>query len=200
MANYVSNKIICKKMFYEEYFLDERPFGDEFPVDKPRLSFNKLFGVKDTSEYYDKYGAYVCYSFGYNVKEIDNGLVEIKFRTKGVYPICGIIRAIELDHDIVWYATEENHIYLSKFCWNDNKVIEETLNLETKEYEEWCDNSGYYSYDNEKELDDYDDVIWHYDFEKSKNWKYWPSDNLVERCNNWFAFLDYREWINENTK
>ena len=29
MANYVSNMVVCSKAFYEKYFFDTNPFGDE---------------------------------------------------------------------------------------------------------------------------------------------------------------------------
>ena len=37
------------------------------------------------------------------------------FQTKACYPICAIIKAIELDHSIIWYALEDNAIYKIKF-------------------------------------------------------------------------------------
>ena len=120
MSNYVANKIICKKKFYEKFFLDLNAFGDveldDYIKTTPYITFNKLYNVKSINEYRDKYGTYIYYGFGHSVKELNNDLVEIKFQTSKYYPICAIKKAIELDNSIVWYAVEENLIYISKFA------------------------------------------------------------------------------------
>ena len=110
MSNYVANKIICKKKFYEKFFLDLNAFGDveldDYIKTTPYITFNKLYNVKSINEYRDKYGTYIYYGFGHSVKELNNDLVEIKFQTSKYYPICAIKKAIELDNSIVWYAVE----------------------------------------------------------------------------------------------
>ncbi len=66
MANYVSNKVICTKTFFNKYFLDPYSLGKEdydYCKKEKYISFNKLFGVKDVSEYYEKYGEYVDYGY-----------------------------------------------------------------------------------------------------------------------------------------
>lgn len=83
------------------------------------------------------------------------------FRTRWFYPINAIKKAIELDHSIIWYAVEENIIYISKFVWENNNVIEKTLNMETKYFIEWFDKNIYEEniYD---DIDAADDSVWYY--------------------------------------
>lgn len=105
MANYVANMVICSKVFYEKYFLDTNPFGDEnvseYIKEHPYITFNKLYNVNSLNEYGDKYGVYIDYGYGHTIKELGKDLVEIKFQTRWDYPIYAIKKAIELDHDIV---------------------------------------------------------------------------------------------------
>ena len=82
MANYVSNMVVCSKAFYEKYFFDTNPFGDEnvseYIKKHPYITFNKLYGVNSLNEYEDKYGVYIYYGYGHTIKDIGNNLVEIK--------------------------------------------------------------------------------------------------------------------------
>jgi hypothetical protein len=32
-----------------------------------------------------------------------------------------------------------------------------------------------------KDLEDYDNSVWYYDYENNHNWKIWETDNLIER-------------------
>lgn len=110
MANYLSNMVICNKSFYEKYFFDSNPFGDKI-VDKyikkyPYITFNKLYNVNSLNEYENMYGTYIYYGLGYTIKYIEKNLVEIKFKTQWNYPIYAIKKAIELNHDIVWYVQD----------------------------------------------------------------------------------------------
>ena len=43
MANYICNRVICRKEILDDYFIDYDPFGDNTPLDHPYISFNKLF-------------------------------------------------------------------------------------------------------------------------------------------------------------
>lgn len=177
MANYVWNKVICKKSFFDKYFLDPYTTGEENNencINHKYISFNKLFGVKDLNEYSKKYGAYIYYGTFYTLEELDNNLVEIKFETRWYYPICAIVKAIEIDHDIVWYCIQEQNIYISKFIWKENKVIEKTLDLQTDEFDNWYENYG------EDLRDDTDHEAWHYETE-DMNWKEEDSNNLIEK-------------------
>ena len=134
MANYVSNKVICSKSFFDKYFLDPYSLGEEsyeYCKENKYISFNKLFNVKDVNEYHEKYGDYIYYGSFYKIKKISDELVEIKFKTKHYYPISAIKKAIEIGHNIVWYCVEENNIYISKFSWRQNGIVEETLIFET---------------------------------------------------------------------
>ena len=59
MANFVSNRVICKRSFYEKYFYDTNPFGmeksNEYVKEKSYITFNKLYKVKSLNEYIKKY-------------------------------------------------------------------------------------------------------------------------------------------------
>ena len=196
MANFVSNRVICKRSFYEKYFYDTNPFGmeksNEYVKEKSYITFNKLYKVKSLDEYMEKYGEYIYYGYGYNVKQLDNDLVEIKFQTKWFYPICAIVKAIELNHSIIWYAIEENIIYYSKFSWKDNKVIEETLCIENdKCFEAWYDQNTF------NNLKSYDDSLWYYNYENNPNWKRWDTDDLVKRYKDIYPPNNYQERFKE---
>ena len=200
MANYVSNKVICKKSFFDKYFLDPYSLGEDsydYCKEHKYISFNKLFGVKDVSEYYDKYGEYVYYGRFYTVKKLDKENVEVKFHTRSCYPICAIKKAIELDHSIIWYAFEENIIYISKFVWENEKVIEKTLYIETSDFDEWYDKYIYNgnTYD---EIDDADDAIWYYNYDDKKDWIIWPCDDLIKRYKDAYPAKQYYEWHEKN--
>lgn len=190
MANYVSNKVLCSKSFFDKYFLDPYSLGEEsyeYCNENKYISFNKLFDVKDINEYYEKYGEYIYYGCFYEIKEIDDELVEVKFKTKHYYPIFAIIKAIEIDHNIVWYCVEENIIYISKFFWNQNGIMEETLNIENDEFYEWYDNC-------DKKMDFLaDDTLWYYEPKDSK-WTVWECDDLITKYKANCPYSEYYEW------
>ena len=166
--------------------------SNEYVKEKSYITFNKLYKVKSLNEYMEKYGEYIYYGYGYNVKQLDNDLVEIKFQTKWSYPICAIVKAIELNHSIIWYAIEENIIYYSKFSWKDNKVIEETLYIENdKCFEAWY---GQNIFNN---LKCYDDSLWYYNYENNPNWKRWDTDDLVKRYKDIYPPNNYQERFKE---
>ena len=129
MSNYVWHRVICRKEILDLYFIDTDPLGDGTPVEQPYISFNKLFGVKSLNEYSEKYGVHISYGYGCSWAIQPDGSCDIKFCTRWQYPIRAIIRALELSHDIVWFAVEENHIYASKFYWN-NGVKEDVMFIE----------------------------------------------------------------------
>ena len=201
MANYVSNKVICTKAFFDKYFLDPNSLGKEnydHCKKEKYISFNKLFGVKDVHEYYDNYGANVYYGFWYCIKEIDNEHIELMFQTKSCYPICAIIKAIELDHSIIWYALEDNAIYISKFVWENGKVIEKVLNLENNDFDAWYDKNIYNgnTYDINKAYDSF----WYYDYKSRKDWMTWECNDLIKRYKDCYPASDYRKWFDKQSR
>lgn len=123
-------------------------------------------------------------------------MVEIKFQTSKYYPICAIKKAIELDNSIVWYAVEENLIYISKFEWNENKVVEKTLYIETDKFNNWYDENicNGNTYDN---LEDCDDAIWYFNDYSEQDWKLWKTDDLIKR---YISKYPTREYYEEMTK
>ena len=196
MSNYVSNKVICTKPFFDKYFLDPYSLGEksyDYCKEHKYISFNKLFGLKDISDYMENYGRTIDYGYWYCIKEIDKEHIELMFQTRWDYPIYAIKKAIELDHSIIWYAVEENIIYISKFMWDNNKVIEKVLDLGTNDFGDWYDKNIYNgnTYD---EIDDADDAIWYYDYNKRKDWIVWECDDLIKRYIDDYPARDYYDW------
>lgn len=191
MANYVSNKVICSKSFFDKYFLDPYSLGEEsyeYCKENKYISFNKLFNVKDVNEYHEKYGEYIYYGSFYKIKKISDELVEIKFKTKHYYPISAIKKAIEIGHNIVWYCVEENNIYISKFSWRQNGIIEETLNIENNEFYDWYDKCDI-------KLDStVDNTVWYYE-PKNNKWIDWKCDDLIARYKDNYPSNEYYDWI-----
>lgn len=191
MSNFVSNKIICSKEFLENYFIDFYPFGkNEHKLKKPYITFNKLFGVQSLNEYNKKYGQCVYYGYSFNYKDIGDNLVEIKFQTRCLYPICAIKKAIELDHNIIWYALEENIIYISKFEWAKEKVIEKTLYIETDNFNNWYD-LNVLNGNNYDDLESYDDDVWYFNDYSEDEWKIWETDDLIKRYNKHYPAKEF---------
>ena len=191
MANYVVNKIVCTEEILNEYFIDYYPIEQNEKLEEPYISFNKLFGVKSLNEYAQKYGEYIYYGWSFSYEKNKEGLIEIKFLTRWLYPIYAIVKSIEMFKDkLIWYACEGNKIYLSKFFWDGENVQENTLYIENTEYDDWIgDNQDYI-----EKIEYPDDEIWHYDYKSRKDWKIWRSDNLIKR---YFDQYPAKEYYNE---
>ena len=198
MANYVDNKVVCTKEVLEKYFIDYDPFGDGRQLKSMTktgeivnidcyITFNKLFKTKKDKE---EHGLSIYYGYSFDYKETENGLYEIKFKTKWLYPIKPIIEAIKLcKEDVVWYATEENWIYVSKFYWENNKIVEDILHIENVDsFENWLDDI------NKEYPDEFPDyVIWSYEPDKKVGWKRWESEDLLNRYYNEYPSVQYYE-------
>lgn len=188
MANYVLNKIICTKEILRKYFVDNHPIDDKDLLKEPYISFNKLFGVKSLNKYNERYGESIYYGFGFSYEKNKEGLIEIKFLTKYLYPICAIVKAVEMfKEELTWYSCEENKIYLSNFFWYKNRIKENTLYLEKTEYEEWVNNNEDYI----EKIEYPDDEIWHYRFENRTDWEIWECDNLIKRYFEQYPVKEY---------
>ena len=100
---------------------------------------------------------------------------------------------------IKWYAFEEDIIYISKFVWDKDKVIEETLNIETDDFDKWYDKNIFNgnTYD---DIDDSDDAIWYYDYDSKKEWIIWECDDLIKRYKDDYPAGEYYEWYKEISK
>lgn len=194
MANYVANKIVCTEEILNEYVIDYYPIEDDRKVAEPYISFNKLLEVKTINEYSKKYGECIYYGYGFSYEKNKEGLVEIKFFTKWLYPICAIVKAVEMFRgNLTWYASEECNVYLSKFFWDGKDVKEDTLYLENTEFEKWReDNEDYLE---TIESPDYD--VWHYDYTNRSDWKVWESEDLIKR---YFDEYPLKEYYNEIQK
>lgn len=90
---------------------------------------------------------------------------------------------------------EENIIYISKFLWEDDKVVERTLNIENDDFDDWYDKNilNGNTYD---DIDDADDAIWYYDYEDKNEWMVWPCDDLIKRYKKDYRAKQYYEWYN----
>lgn len=180
MANYVWHRIICTKSVLETYFIDNNPFDNDKPLTEPYISFNKLFDCKTLNEYYQQYGVHISYGMGFIWRDQNDGTVEIKFCTRWEYPIKAIVKALELcKSDLVWYACEENHCYVSRFQWTDTGVQEHILPLDD-DYWDWDEETENRLQDRIEE-GDYDDSIWCFIPLSKKSWRVWPSSDLSSR-------------------
>lgn len=157
MANYRFHRIICSKEFLEEYLFDYCPFG-KYLGDSPYITFNKLFQVLNTSEYSEKYGAYIYYGFGFNYQYLDDGKCEVKFATRWDSPIPAIKKAISLEHSLKWYEVEEACESILLHHWS-NGVRQTIFGLDEK-WEEWSRLEE--QLDFEDTLEGYDHLIWYY--------------------------------------
>lgn len=180
MSNYVYNRIICTKDFFENYFLDFNPFGKDYVQDSPYITFHKLFEVASYYDYDSKYSAYVYNGYGFHWEELHNKQMEVKFCTRWEYPIEVIIKELELGKgQVEWFACEENHVYVSHFQWTAEGVKEQVLVLNDN-YWNWTDKNETYL---EKIISgrDCDDGVWYYLPSCNHAWKIWPSNNIYLR-------------------
>ncbi len=192
MSNYVWNKVVCSKDTCEKYFLDYDPFGDGQLREVPYITFNKLFGVKSLDAYDKSIGRTISYSWGTSYKETENSLYEIKFAIRWDYPIQAIKKAIELDNSLVWYAVEENVIYVSKFYW-DNGIKEDVVFVED-EYYEWSMKNA--EFDNSiLDRDEGDDGIWYFLPTATLKWRNWESKDGFKRYENVPAYDVRYPWL-----
>lgn len=178
MANYVINKVICTEEILNNYFLDYYPFGKDTKVEKPYITFNKLFNVNDINEYRERYGTYIYYGFSFSYKKNKDGLFEIKFFTRWYYPIYAIVKSIELFKDsILWYSCEETCCYVSKFYWDNDMVQEEILELQD-DYDNWYEK---YIFTNIIDCETPDADIWFYKPETKQGWKKCNYNDLISK-------------------
>lgn len=165
MANYIHNKIVCTKEILDKYFLDYIPFDNIERLNKPYITFNKIFNVKNIIDYSPN----IYYGYGFTYHKNKDNMYEIKFFTRWLYPIEAIIKSIEMGKkDIIWYACEGNMKTVSKFYWKGKKVCEDILDLTKTDYEEW------YTKNIEKGKMVYEypeSSIWLFKPEEIKKWK-----------------------------
>lgn len=144
MANYVYNRVVCTKAFFEEFFLDYKPFDEKNIPDSPYITFHKLFGLPSFYDYDLNYSTSIYNGFGFHWCDLFDGKVEIKFCTRWEYPIEVIIKALELgQNQIEWFACEENHVYISKFQWSTAGVEEFVYLLDDDYWDRVDKNEGF---------------------------------------------------------
>lgn len=160
MSNYVWSKILCSLKA-----LDEIIIGDPANLTHSYISFDRLFGIP----YDDIHMRNVL------VSKISDNLYELKYCQRWYYPITAIITLIETYHDVVWYLVEENHIYISKFYWN-NGIKEDVMNIED-EYNDWLDENPIFG----DSLDFSDDDVWYFLNTQKEKWINWESNNNFTR-------------------
>lgn len=181
MANYVWNRVICSENTLDKYLIDSYPTGEGRKNDPPYISFNRISGVSSLKEYGENYGVYISYGTGFSQTKRTDELVEVKFCTRWEYPIRAILKLLELTHDTVWYAVEENHSYVSKFIWQ-GEICEYVAPL-GDEYFAWeMANDEFIS--SIEDSNDADDGAWYYLERKNLNWQIWKS------CDNFKRYLD----------
>ena len=160
MSNYVWSKIICSQEVFDKIVMDS-PTNPSHSI----ISFHKILGV----DYDDREARNVLV-----VKNADD-TYELKYCHRWFYPITCITRLIETFHDVVWYLVEENHIYVSKFYW-DNGVKEDVMDIEYQYYD-WLDENPIFGDD----LDFSDDDVWYFLKTLKENWINWESTDNYAR-------------------
>ena len=159
MSNYVWSRIVCSQDVVDKIIMN-----DPNNLSHSIVSFHKVLGVD-----YDDHEARNVF-----VKKIAVDSYEIKYCQRWRYPITSINRLIESYHDVVWYLVEENHIYVSKFYW-DNGVKEDVMDIEY-EYYDWLDENPIFG----DSLDTTDDDVWYFLQTVDKKWINWEStDNFA---------------------
>ncbi len=177
MSNYVWHKVVCRKDVLDQYFIDSNPFGEGTALELPYISFNKLFGVKSLNEYSERYGVHIAYGHSFSWEAHPNGMYEVKFCTRWEYPIHAILRTLEVAHDTLWFAVEENHIYASKFYWSEG-VKEDVLFIEDG-FDEWLNDHTEFN----DSLKDPDEGVWYYLPTAIGTWQNWESmDGFARYC------------------
>lgn len=161
MSNYVSNRIICKKDFLKKYLYDEHPAGVLQQSISPiaKISFNHLFSMSTIDQYKAVHGTTIAYDYGVGCMDIDQDFVDIRFQTERYYPIRAILKAIQLDHSIIWLCVEDNYQYISIFQWSsdEEKVTELIVDLfNSDEYVAHIEEIG------SMVIHSWDDGLWHY--------------------------------------
>ena len=204
MANYTYNKIVCSEVFFNNYLMDDDPFGDKAVNDSRAgwvtsslITFNKLFDSESIDDYLDKTQCTsIDYSAEIKICSLENGMVEVYFETRWYYPIKAIIKSLNIEKEkLVWYVVEENEIYVSKFYWSAGKVNEDTLYIENvDEYVEWY--IPYWA-----EIDEFSDPsctdYWIFDYrpETRTGWINWPSSDIISRYLKYYPCGEYYEQI-----
>lgn len=193
MANYVYHRVLCAEADFEAYFLDPNPFGSAVCPDVPYITFHKLFGRETFADYDAAYPARVYYGYGACWRKLPEGRVELKFCTRWQYPIRVILQALKVcGPELMWYACEENHGYVSKFQWRDGQIEEQVLPLDA-EYWDWLEanEAGL-----EHQLADCDDEVWQFPPLDCAPWLIWPSADGHWTCYDGAAavHVDCPEW------
>ena len=91
------------------------------------------------------------------------------------HEIFSITRLIETFHDVIWYLVEENHIYISKFYW-DNGVKEDIMDIEYQYYD-WLNENPIF----DDSLDFSDDDVWYFLETLQEKWINWESNDNFAR-------------------
>ena len=175
MANYVYQQVVCSKDFLEKYFIDDYPIDKEKRIEPPYISFNKIMGVSDISEYCEKFGECIYYGYGFSYIEQTDGRYLVKFATKREYPIAAIRQAITIDSTIEWYAVEENCIYISKFYWNDG--VKEAIAILLDDFFTWVKRHD----ELDDSLSDEDHITWYYIQDHTISWLPCSEDQTLPR-------------------
>lgn len=177
MANYVYHRVICDGNTLQRWLLDDAPFGEKWK--KQSLSFNRLFNLSTVEEYTEKVGLAISYGLSTSVVKTGDDQYVLKFVTRWAYPIEAIKKLLEVSHETVWQAIEENCVFLSCFYWHDGvrekvKYYYDNANLWEDEREH--EDPGYWD-----RFEDPDYWIWEYVDISREPWVEWPDEDGFHR-------------------
>ncbi len=185
MSNFVWHRLICHRNVTEELFSDSAFCIRCGSCELPGISFRRvydLFHVDPETDLISGRDSYIANDQGISVHFVSEELCELMFLTRNFYPVFVIFKTLEMFHDTIWYAVEENCVYVSKFIWETDQLVEYAVYIE-KEYGKWLESN----FDYALSVQNPDSDVWHFMENGRMKWKPWDNRDPVETYSNFMA-------------
>ena len=187
MSNFVWHRVICRRNVIDAFFLDSSSScsSDGGSDDLPVISFKRVYDyyhVDPETDLNSGRDSYVATDQGISVHSVSEEMCELMFISRNFYPIFVIFKTLEMFHDTVWYAVEENAVYVSKFIWENDQFMEYVFHIEEK-YGKWLERN----FDYAMSIQNPDSDIWHFMKNSHINWNLWNNRDPVEQYSNFMA-------------
>jgi hypothetical protein len=174
MANYIWNKLLLKRTAFNETGIGSSSISEPF-INSFRCFFEScLDGSKDLCDFGRDGG--IAYDQDISCVPLNNEFYEIMFATRTFYPVFAIVKTIEQFHYSVWYAVEENAVYVSKFCLEDCQLREYAAYIE-EDHGIWLEQN----FDYAANVAEPDCDVWHYMNERKLEWKRWDNRDIFKK-------------------
>lgn len=159
MSNYCFNKVIISYEDYEKYLEDYYPGNATTKMDIPYVTFRKVLSDEDEPWR-------VISSEGWLIIDLNNGYMDVRFQTRGFFPIIAAMKLLKQAPGTVWFMTEENDICVTRFSIEYGEIVEDIYPHNMEDYDKfqcfhWGDETGEES-DLERNMDEADDLVWYY--------------------------------------